>query len=169
MLRDRLSRERLQLAVLGQFKRGKSTFINALLGANLLPTHVIPLTAVATFISWRPEPLVVIRFHNGGPTLPFPVRRSDELRNTLFRFVAEEANPENHLGVERADLLYPADILRGGMTIIDNPGIGSTSQHNTEAAMQVLPECDAAIFVTGRSSGDWMTSFVRPRLSSRNG
>ena len=147
MLRDRLSRERLQLAVLGQFKRGKSTFINALLGANLLPTDVIPLTAVATFISWRPEPLVVIRFHNGGPTQQFPVRTSDELRNTLFRFVAEEANPENYLGVERADLLYPADILRGGMTIIDTPGIGSTLQHNTEAAMQVLPECDAAIFV----------------------
>jgi Dynamin family len=74
VLRDRLSRERLQLAVLGQFKRGKSTFINALLGANLLPTGVIPLTAVATFISWRPEPLVVIRFHNGGPTQQFPVR-----------------------------------------------------------------------------------------------
>jgi hypothetical protein len=54
VLRDRLSRERLQLAVLGQFKRGKRTFINALLGANLLPTGVIPLTAVATFISWRP-------------------------------------------------------------------------------------------------------------------
>lgn len=83
------------------------------------------------------QPLVIIRFHNGGPTLRFPVRRSDELRNTQFRFVAEEANPENHLGVERADLLYPADILRGGMSIIDNPGIGSTSQHNTEAAMQV--------------------------------
>jgi hypothetical protein len=42
VLRDRLSRERLQLAVLGQFKRGKRTFINALLGANLLPTGVIP-------------------------------------------------------------------------------------------------------------------------------
>jgi ribosome biogenesis GTPase A len=51
-LRHRLEHERLQLAVLGQFKRGKSTFINALLGADVLPTGVIPLTAVAN----RPYP-----------------------------------------------------------------------------------------------------------------
>jgi GTPase Era involved in 16S rRNA processing len=146
-LRERLEEERLQLSVLGQFKRGKSTFINALLGADLLPTSVIPLTAVATFISWRPQPLVVIRFQSQAPNQQIPVGTPGEVRNTLFRFVAEEANPENRLGVERVDLLYPADILREGSVIIDTPGIGSTLQHNTEAALRVLPECDAAIFV----------------------
>jgi GTPase Era involved in 16S rRNA processing len=146
MLHRRLEQERLQLAVLGQFKRGKSTFINALLGDNLLPTGVIPLTAIATFIAWRREPLVVVHFKKSRME-EFAVHTVDEIRNILFRFVAEVANPENRRGVERVDLLYPADILANGTVIIDTPGVGSTLQHNTEAAVRVLPECDAALFV----------------------
>jgi GTP-binding protein EngB required for normal cell division len=146
-LHRRLECERLQLAVLGQFKRGKSTFINALLGDNVLPTGVIPLTAVATFIAWRREPLVVVRFKSGARTEEFAVRTADDVRNVLFRFVAEEGNPENRLGVERVDLFYPAGILADGTVLIDTPGVGSTLRHNTEAALQVLPECDAAFFV----------------------
>jgi ribosome biogenesis GTPase A len=61
-LRGRLRHNRLHLAVLGQFKRGKSTLINALLGAPLLPVAVVPLTAVPIFISWRPAASVRVRF-----------------------------------------------------------------------------------------------------------
>lgn len=147
VLRRRLEHERLQIAVLGQFKRGKSTFINALLGAPALPAGVIPLTAVPTFIAWRVEPLVVVRFKGDTPSREFAVHEPDEIRNVLFRFVAEETNPENRLGVERVDLFYPADILADGTVIIDTPGVGSTLRHNTEAAFRVLPECDAAFFV----------------------
>jgi len=53
-LKSRLDQGRLHLAVLGQFKRGKSTLLNALLGEDVLPTDVVPLTAVPTFI--RPAP-----------------------------------------------------------------------------------------------------------------
>ena len=101
VLRRRQEHERLQLAVLGQFKRGKSTFINALLGADILPTGVIPLTAVATFIAWRRAPLVVVHFRDEAPNEEFAVHTADEIRNVLFRFVAEEANPENRLRVQR--------------------------------------------------------------------
>jgi GTPase SAR1 family protein len=147
VLRHRLTHEHLQLAVLGQFKRGKSTFVNALLGAAVLPTGVIPLTAIATFIAWRSAPLVVVRFKDGVRSEEFAPQATDEIRNILFRFVAEQANPKNHLNVERVDLFYPAEILTGGTVIIDTPGVGSTLLHNTEAALQVLPECDAALFV----------------------
>jgi len=63
-LEQRLDQERLQIAVLGQFKRGKSTFINALLGANLLPTGVIPLTAarVVTLVDWPVQMRIVSRW-----------------------------------------------------------------------------------------------------------
>jgi GTPase SAR1 family protein len=147
ILHGRLEQERLQLAVLGQFKRGKSTFINALLGADVLPTGVIPLTAVATFIAWRNDPLVIVHFRGETERQEFAVQAADAIRDLLFRFVAEEANPENRLGVERVELFYPADILADGTVIIDTPGVGSTLQHNTQAALQVLPECDAALFV----------------------
>ena len=49
--RARLAADRFNLVVLGEFKRGKSTLINALLGRNVLPTGVIPLTSVVTTIS----------------------------------------------------------------------------------------------------------------------
>jgi GTP-binding protein EngB required for normal cell division len=146
-LRRRLENENLQLAVLGQFKRGKSTFINALLGADLLPTGVIPLTAVATFIAWRPEPLVFVHFKGENRAKEFDAQTPGSIHDVLFRFVAEEANPENRLGVERVELFYPADILIDGTVIIDTPGVGSTLRHNTEAALQVLPESDVAFFV----------------------
>jgi hypothetical protein len=146
-LRDRLVGERLQLAVLGQFKRGKSTFLNALLGAPLLPTAVVPLTAVPTFISWRPEPLVRISFDGQRAAEEFSSTEPSAIRFYLFRFVAEEANPNNHLGVARVELFYPAPILATGTVLIDTPGIGSTLKHNTDAALEVLSECDAALLV----------------------
>ena len=94
-----------------------------------------------------PQPLVVVLFKGGAPNEEFAVQTAGEIRNVLFRFVAEEANPENRLGVERVELFYPADILADGTVIIDTPGVGSTLRHNTEAALQVLPESDAAFFV----------------------
>ena len=53
-LKKRLFEGRFHLAVLGQFKRGKSTLLNALLGEVVLPTAVIPLTAIPTFMQIRP-------------------------------------------------------------------------------------------------------------------
>jgi len=144
---DRLEHDRLQIAVVGQFKRGKSTFINALVGAPVLPTGIVPLTAVATFISWRSEPLIRVRYNDNRPAEEFAVQEAYAIRDRLYSFVAEEANPKNHLGVARVELFYPARILGGGTVIIDTPGIGSTLRHNTEAALHVLPECDAALFV----------------------
>jgi GTPase Era involved in 16S rRNA processing len=146
-LRERLDHKRLQLAVLGQFKRGKSTFINALLGAPLLPIAVVPLTAVPIFISWRADPLVRVGFMQDRPPEQITSHHADAIREFLFRFVAEEANPKNRLGVDRVDLCYPAEILADGTVLIDTPGVGSTFRHNTEAAFRVIPECDAVLFV----------------------
>jgi GTPase Era involved in 16S rRNA processing len=146
-LGERLRHKHLHLAVLGQFKRGKSTFINALLGAALLPVAVVPLTAVPIFISWRPSASVRVRFRGDHVREEFSADDPRAIREFLFGFVAEEANPENHLGVERVDLFYPAPILADGTVLIDTPGVGSTLRHNTEAALRVLPECDAVLFI----------------------
>lgn len=146
-LHERLQESRLQVAILGQFKRGKSTFINALLGAPVLPVAVVPLTAVPTFISRGPEPQVRVRFE-GRPTEQFANPDPGEIQKYLFRYVAEEANPQNRLGVTRVDLFYPAPILANEVVLIDTPGVGSTFRHNTDAALGVLPQCDAVVFVT---------------------
>jgi hypothetical protein len=146
-LKARLRHGQFHLAIVGQFKRGKSTVVNALLGAAVLPTGVIPLTAVPTFIRWANRPAIHVHYANGKPTELFEVSTVEEIRDVLFRFVAEEGNPRNHLGVDRADLFFPGSFLEGGLILIDTPGIGSTLAHNTRAAKGVLPECDAALFV----------------------
>jgi hypothetical protein len=105
------------------------------------------LTAVPVFISWRQSPGVRVLFKDGRAPEEFSAHDSDAICNFLFRFVAEEGNPENRLGVSRVDLFYPTLLLADGAVLIDTPGVGSTFRHNTEAALDVLPECDAALFV----------------------
>jgi len=145
-LGDRLVAQRLQIAVLGQFKRGKSTLLNALLGTTVLPTGIVPLTAIPTFIKWGPEAALQVTYLDNPPQAPKP-SDATSIAGTLHRLVTEEGNPHNREKVARVDLSLPAPILRHGIVLIDTPGIGSTYEHNTDAALRVLPECDAALFV----------------------
>lgn len=139
-LRDRLTAGQLHLAVLGQFKRGKSTLINALLGAELLPSGVLPVTLVPVFLRFGDRPDLEIRFANGHSPEHYPT-------NALGEFVNEANNPENVKQVKQVDLRYPADLLHNGIVLIDTPGVGSTRKHNTEMTLDFLPRCDAAIVV----------------------
>ena len=145
-LRARLVEQRLQIAVLGQFKRGKSTFLNALLGEPVLPTGVLPLTAVPTFIRWAPEPGIVVTYLDGR-TEQSPAAELAQITVELFRLVTEEGNPHNEAEIARVDLSFPASVLGHGIVLIDTPGIGSTFQHNTDTAIGVLPACDAGFFI----------------------
>lgn len=144
-LRERLRSERFHLAVLGQFKRGKSTFINALLGEEILPTAVLPLTALPTFLSFGYQPHARVTLEKGveewqGGDL-------ESLREFLSQFVTEAENPKNRKGVVQVEVFYPSPLLRSGVVLIDTPGIGSTFHHNTEATVHFLPQCDAALFL----------------------
>ncbi|PYL09191.1 MAG: Dynamin family protein [Verrucomicrobia bacterium] len=148
-LRERLATERFQLAVLGQFKRGKSTVLNALLGQSVLPIGVVPVTAIPTFLescnSGTASKLRVT--YVSGEVEEFELKNADALRDRLTAFVTEEANPRNILNVARVDVFLPAELLKRGVVLIDTPGVGSTHRHQTAAADAVLPECDAALLV----------------------
>lgn len=146
-LRTRMEEGRFHLAVLGQFKRGKSTLLNSFLGQPLLPTSVVPLTAIPTFLEYGPKLHVRVRFQDERPAKEFSGKSLDELMSVLQGFVTEEGNPRNCLGVLQVEVQHPADILQHGVVLIDTPGIGSTFTHNTEATLNFLPQCDAALFV----------------------
>lgn len=146
-LRERLEEGRFHLAVLGQFKRGKSTLLNAFLGESLLPTSVVPLTAIPTFLQYGPELMVRVSFQDDRPTKEFAGKSTTDLVGILEGFVTEEGNPKNRLGLLQVDIFHPAPILQHGVVLIDTPGIGSTFTHNTEATLNFLPQCDAALFV----------------------
>jgi len=146
-LSGRLQEDRFHLAVLGQFKRGKSTLLNALLGSQVLPTSVIPLTAIPTFIKWGLQPAAKVCFQRDRPAEQFSGIEIGELNAFLAGFVSEEKNPGNRLAVAEVEVSYPAPILQSGVVLIDTPGIGSTFKHNTEATLNFLPQCDAALFI----------------------
>jgi len=147
-LEQRLEQERFQLGVLGQFKRGKSTLLNALLGEEILPTSVLPLTAIPTFLSWGERRGAKVIFQDGKA--PENIESDDPavLKGFLERYVTEQGNPENRRGVARVEVRHPAALLSRGVVLIDTPGIGSTFRHNTTTALSFLPQCDAALFVT---------------------
>jgi len=142
----RLQEEQFHLAVLGQFKRGKSTLLNALLGEEVLPSSVIPVTAVPTFIRAGGERRARVSI-TGGRDIETDAVGPEDLREFLSHYVTEEANPANRLGVCQVEVMHPAPILRDGLVLIDTPGIGSTHRHNTEATLNFIPQCDAALFV----------------------
>ncbi|MFQ5666349.1 MAG: dynamin family protein [Candidatus Binatia bacterium] len=136
---EKLAHDRFHLAVLGQFKRGKTTFINSLLGADILPTGIVPLTSIVTLIEYGTEAAAMVRFQDGTPCR---ISIKD-----VAAYVTERGNPRNTKQVSRVEVTYPAAILRDGVVLIDTPGIGSTYDHNTDVTYKFLPQVDAAIFV----------------------
>jgi GTPase Era involved in 16S rRNA processing len=146
-VRQRLGEGRFNLAVLGQFKRGKSTLLNALLGDDLLPTDILPVTAIPTFIKAGTQLGGAVYFFDRPEPEVFSLSGERSLADFLNDFVTEAGNPHNQKQVSRVEISHPAELLRQGVVLIDTPGVGSTLKHNTEVAHQILSQCDAALFL----------------------
>lgn len=138
-LREKLIEDRFNLVVVGQFKRGKTCLINALLGENLLPTAVVPLTSIVTVLTYGDTLGITVLFQD-GKTLPIS-------RPELADYVTEAGNPRNVKGVKEVLVAYPSPALKDGVRLLDTPGVGSIYRHNTDAAYNILPQCDAALFL----------------------
>ncbi|MGO9482073.1 MAG: dynamin family protein [Candidatus Kryptoniota bacterium] len=135
----KISDEKFNLVVVGQFKRGKSTLINALVGENILPTAVVPLTSIVTILHHGTSEKITVTFTDG--------HTETIERARLPEYVTERLNPENVKNVGEVDITLPCDFLRNGVYLVDTPGVGSIYAHNTDAATRFLPESDATIFL----------------------
>ncbi len=136
---DKLKKKEFNLVVMGQFKRGKSTFINSLLSADILPTAILPLTSIVTVINYSENIDVIIKYQNA--------KEEKISLEEIDKYVTEKYNPENKLNVKEVNVFYPSDYLKSGIRIIDTPGVGSVFEHNTDVTYHYLPNCDAAIFM----------------------
>jgi predicted GTPase len=145
-LQDRFASGRFHLAILGQFKRGKSSLLNALLGEALLPSGVAPVTALPTMISAGPAYRISVRFAH-GQSEELCAETAEEACEVLRRFISERENPGNRMGVSVVEATSPSSLLAHGVVLIDTPGIGSTFRHNSLVTFNFLPECDAALFI----------------------
>jgi len=137
--RGRVVEHRCNVAVIGEFKRGKSTLVNALLGADVVPTGVPPLASSVTLVRHGGARRLLVRFLDG--------REEEHTPEHLPRYATEAQNPGNQLGVELTVVEMASPLLEGGLQIIDTPGIGSVHEHNTHAARTFFPRIDAAVVV----------------------
>ncbi len=138
-LRERLEKDRFNLVVVGQFKRGKTCLINALMGTDLLPVAVVPLTSIVTVLSYG-ERLKATVLRNDGEAAEIPP-------GEVAAYVTEVGNPRNEKGVREVQIEFPSAYLKDGVRLIDTPGVGSVYLHNTDVAYRYLPHCDAALFL----------------------
>lgn len=130
---------RFYLAVVGEFKRGKSTMINSLIGQDILPSDILPTTATINILEYSEEEYAEVIYSDG---------RKEQLELTkenLDKFTAQEGVEPEEIDYIRVGL--NSDILRNGIVIIDTPGVNDISQSRVEVTKNILPNCDAAIFL----------------------
>jgi len=127
----------IDVAVLGQFKAGKSSFVNSLVGRDVLPVGVIPVTTVITRLRFGERERAVITFYD-GTTKEIPVSALDE-------YTSEAKNPSNEKNVETVDIELPGLADYAGLRLVDTPGLGSVFKAHMEVSANWLPEVGAAI------------------------
>ncbi len=127
----------IDVAILGQFKAGKSSFVNSLIGRDVLPVGVIPVTTVITRLRFGERERGVISFYD-GTTKEIPVSALDE-------YTSEAKNPSNEKSVETVDIDLPGLSDYAGLRLVDTPGLGSVFKAHMEVSANWLPEAGAAV------------------------
>lgn len=143
--RDRLVEGKLTVLVCGEFKRGKSSLINALLGErNLLPVNEHAATSIVTTIRYGTRERILVHIDRPGRKTEILERK----RSSLPSYLTHTGNPGNTIGVRLVEIEIPCELLVSGLTLVDTPGVGGVYAAHTAATLEILPEADAVIFVT---------------------
>ncbi|MEL6788004.1 MAG: dynamin family protein [Cyanobacteria bacterium J06607_15] len=137
-----------RLLVLGDMKRGKSTFLNALIGENILPSDVNPCTAILTILRYGLDKKVTIYFNDDteAEVIDF---KSFKTRYTIDPAEAKRLEQEKVLAfpnVSHAVVEYPLALLEKGIEIVDSPGLNDTEARN-ELSLGYINNCHAILFV----------------------
>lgn len=137
--------QKFSIAVVGEFKRGKSTFINALLGKEILPSDILPCSATLNRVTYGLEPAAEIRYKSVDG-LPGRVEKIEieELQDYVTKLTPE--SEQRASGVQEAIVYYPLPSLKNNVDIIDTPGLNDDAEM-TRVTLGVLPQTSAAILV----------------------
>jgi GTP-binding protein EngB required for normal cell division len=139
ILASRLEDDGFELALFGRVSSGKSSLLNALLGTNVLPVGINPITAVPTKLRYGAELKAAVTYGDG---------RSEVVSiNELSRLVTEQGNPGNLKNVVRAIVEVPSARLKQGVLLVDTPGLGSLARRGAAETLAYLPSCDLALLL----------------------
>jgi len=129
----------IDVAVLGQFKAGKSSFLNGLLNHPLLPVGDIPVTSVISRLRFGATEKATVTFLD-GTAREVPI-------DAISEYVSESGNPENTKHVMVVDIETPQLSSVKALRLVDTPGLGSVWKHNTETTMEWFPETGGVLFI----------------------
>ncbi|MBW4668467.1 MAG: dynamin family protein [Cyanomargarita calcarea GSE-NOS-MK-12-04C] len=140
-----------RLLVLGDMKRGKSTFLNALLGQNLLPSDVSPCTALLTVLKYGTKEKVTIHYKDGtAEEIDFPQFKQRYTINPEEAKTLEKVNQPAFPDISHAVVEHPLPLLGKGIEFIDSPGLNDTEARN-ELSLSYIYNCNAILFVMSAS------------------
>jgi GTPase SAR1 family protein len=126
-----------RIIVIGEFKRGKSTFINAMLGDKILPVGITPTTATVNIIRYGDTPKVVVNYKDKSDK-EVPLEELHNYVSTKSREIEK---------IETVTVSYPAKICKESVEIVDSPGVNDIDEQRIEITYDYIPKCDAAIFI----------------------
>ncbi|MEQ8215370.1 MAG: dynamin family protein, partial [Smithellaceae bacterium] len=127
----------IDVAVLGQFKAGKSSFLNSLLGQNVLPVGAIPVTTAITRLQYGERERAVVQHFNGKKT---EIPLAD-----IVEFTSEAGNPGNEKNVAIVDIELPSLQKYPGVRLVDTPGLGSIFKYHEATSESWLPAVGTAL------------------------
>ena len=158
-LNERIKNDRFNLAVLGEFRRGKSTLINALLRTPVLPSDIVPTTASVNRITYDPQPRAKVEYFDGS-TL-------DILIDDLADYATQDGEKSDN--VREVTVWYPTVYCSNNVDIYDTPGLND-SPEMTKATMDVISRMDIAIFTLAANVNFSMSEceFIGEKLLTSN-
>ena len=133
------------VVVLGEFKRGKSTFINALLGNDLLPTDVLPETTTINALIYNEKPELEIIMQDGS------VKKGEVERSFLERFSAKNQTEECSK-IKYLKIGYPFKLLDNNVVIVDTPGVSDLNEQRCDVTYNFIPKANAVLFLLDANS-----------------
>lgn len=142
--RTALTNSEVRVVVIGEFKQGKSTLVNALVGVPVCPVDDVIATSVPTEVRWgaHPAAALITEFADEGPTV-----RTEVDPRRLHDYVTERATDAGLTGELHAEVALPQSLLAGGLVLVDTPGAGR-SQARISTNLTLLPQADAALMIT---------------------
>lgn len=148
-----IQNETFHLVIVGEFSRGKSTFINAMLGKRILPSSKSPTTAVISKIIYNTTPAYTLYFRNKNvqsvseeefKNLKAPQPSIDDIGEEAEQYADDESYIQS---IEYAEVKYPLEFCKNHVEIVDTPGVNDISKERVEITYKYLNEADAAILV----------------------
>lgn len=137
---DRIVSQLYRVAVIGEFKRGKSSLINAIIGADVLPTDILPMTAAITRLTYGEKRQILIQYKDGHTE----ERTVEELID--FATKADAQKEMKAETIREIEVRYPSVFCKNHIDILDTPGLNDNAAM-TEVTLSILGEVDAAIMV----------------------